>query len=77
MEKIFKTINEQVEILKDKGLIIEDELEAKEILLRENYFFIMGYRHLLCHVTTKANSFPERPLMRYMLYLNLIEILGI
>ncbi len=46
MEKIFKTINEQVEILKDKGLIIEDELEAKEILLRENYFFIMGYRHL-------------------------------
>ena len=34
MEKIFKTINEQVEILKDKGLIIEDELEAKEILLR-------------------------------------------
>ena len=42
MEKIFKTINEQVEILKDKGLIIEDELEAKEILLRENYFFIMG-----------------------------------
>ena len=30
MEKIFKTINEQVEILKDKGLIIEDELEAKE-----------------------------------------------
>lgn len=46
MEKIFKTINEQVNILKQKGLIIEDELETKEILLRENYFFIMGYRHL-------------------------------
>ncbi len=46
MEKIFKTINEQVDILKNKGLIIEDEEETKEILLRENYFFIMGYRHL-------------------------------
>lgn len=53
MEKIFKTINEQVNILKDKGLIIEDELETKEILLRENYFFIMGYRHLFTRPTTK------------------------
>ena len=54
MEKIFKTINEQVEILKDKGLIIEDELEAKEILLRENYFFIMGYRHLFMSRNNKS-----------------------
>ena len=46
MEKIFKTINEQIEILKDKNLIIEDEEQAKEILLRENYFFLMGYRHV-------------------------------
>lgn len=45
MEKNFKTINEQVEILKNKGLIIEDEISVKETLLRENYFFIMGYRH--------------------------------
>ena len=46
MEKIFKTINEQIDILKDKNLIIEDEEQAKEILLRENYFFLMGYRHV-------------------------------
>ena len=46
MEKNFKTINEQVEILKNKGLIIEDEISVKETLLRENYFFIMGYRHV-------------------------------
>lgn len=45
MEKNFKTIEEQIEILKNKGLIIEEEEEAKEILLRENYFFLMGYRH--------------------------------
>ena len=53
MEKIFKTINEQLNILKDKGLIIEDELETKEILLRENYFFIMGYRHLFMRTANK------------------------
>jgi len=47
MEKMFKTLDEQIEILKGKGLIVEDEKEAEEVLLRENYFFINGYRHLL------------------------------
>lgn len=46
MNKIFKTLDEQVEIMKDKGLIVEDEFLAKEILLRENYFFLNGYRSL-------------------------------
>ena len=46
MEKIFKSLNEQVEILKFKGLTIENEEYAKDVLLRENYFFINGYRHL-------------------------------
>ena len=46
MQKTFKTIEEQIIILRDKGLIIDDEEFAKETLLRENYFFISGYRHL-------------------------------
>ncbi len=44
--KQFMTIDEQVEILKDKGLSIGDEERTKKILLRENYFFINGYRHV-------------------------------
>ena len=44
--KTFKTLDEQIEILKDKGLVIDDIDYAKEILLRENYFFLSGYRHL-------------------------------
>ncbi len=44
-KKVFKSIEEQVEILRNKGLVIEDEEYAKSILLRENYFFLMGYRH--------------------------------
>ncbi len=46
MEKIFKSVHEQIEILKFKGLTIENEKYAEDILLRENYFFINGYRHL-------------------------------
>lgn len=42
--KVFKTIEEQIDILKSKGLIVEDYDKAKEILLRENYFFLNGYR---------------------------------
>ena len=34
--KIFKTLDEQITILKNKNLIIEDEEQAKQILLREN-----------------------------------------
>ena len=45
MNKIFKTLDEQISILESKGMIIEDVLAAKEILLRENYFF-SGYRLL-------------------------------
>lgn len=46
MNKTFKTLDEQIDILKNKGLVIDDIEATKEILLRENYFFISGYRHL-------------------------------
>ncbi len=42
--KVFKTIDEQISILKTKGLTINDYDKASEILLRENYFFLNGYR---------------------------------
>lgn len=46
-DKQFKNLDEQIEIFKYKGLIVEDEKYAKEVLLRENYFFLTGYRHML------------------------------
>ena len=42
--KVFRTIDEQINILKSKGLIITDYDKTSEILLRENYFFLNGYR---------------------------------
>ncbi len=44
--KQFKNLDEQIEILKHRGMIINDESYAKGVLLRENYFFLNGYRHL-------------------------------
>lgn len=52
--KTFKTIDEQIEILRLRGLVINDEEKTKKILLRENYFFINGYRHLF------LNSWKEK-----------------
>lgn len=56
--KEFKTIEEQLEILKEKGLIIEDEERVKDLLLRENYFFINGYRHIFLK-TSKERKFID------------------
>lgn len=46
MSKIFKNLDQQIEILRSRNLIINDEEKTKDILLRENYFFINGYRHM-------------------------------
>ena len=51
-EKTFKNIDEQIDILKSKGLIINDIDYAKSILLRENYFFLTGYRFLFVRSNT-------------------------
>ena len=44
VEKQFKTLDEQLDIFKYKGLVINDEKYTKQVLLRENYFFLNGYR---------------------------------
>ena len=44
--KTFKTLDEQIDILVNTGLVVDDVEATKSILLRENYFFLSGYRHL-------------------------------
>ena len=46
IEKQFKNLDEQIEILRHKGMIINNEKYIRRVLLRENYFFLNGYRHL-------------------------------
>lgn len=46
-KKTFKSIDEQLIILKDRGLVINDEEQVKNILLSENYYKIInGYKDL-------------------------------
>ena len=54
MEKTFKSLDEQIEILKNKGLVINDENFCKDILLRENYFFLNGYRRMFMNGKEKS-----------------------
>ncbi|MDD2181104.1 MAG: Abi family protein [Bacilli bacterium] len=56
--KIFKTLDEQIEILEGKGLIVNNPEKVKEILYRENYFFINGYRHLFMRSYKDKKFFP-------------------
>lgn len=58
VSKKFRNLDEQLEILRSKGLIISDEQRARDILFRENYFFISGYRHLFMK-TSKERQFIE------------------
>ncbi len=59
LKKVFKSLDEQIEILQNKGLIINNVDYAKEKLFKENYFFINGYRHLLLR-KDGSNKFVEQ-----------------
>lgn len=58
IEKQFKNLDEQIEIFKHKGLVIQDEKYAKQVLLRENYFFLNGYRHLFYKSAEEKQFIP-------------------
>ena len=45
-KKDFKSLEEQLKIFESKGLTINDREKAKNVLLRENYFFLNGYRFI-------------------------------
>ena len=47
MEKEFKTIEEQIKILKSRNIVIEDEDKAYKMLQKNNYYYLInGYKAL-------------------------------
>lgn len=56
--KEFKNLEEQIVIMEYKGMTISDKEYAKEILLRENYFFLNGYRHLFLKSQSDKKFIP-------------------
>lgn len=60
-DKIFKTVEEQIEILRSRGLTINDEPHARDFLLHNNYYRISGYSLTLRKndVFSKSASFQN------------------
>ena len=59
MEKDFKTIEEQIEVLKARGIIINDE-NAKEILTENNYYYLInGYKDLFVDNSNETEKYKE------------------
>ena len=60
-DKEFKTIDEQLNILKSRGLTIDDEEKASVFLLHNNYYRVSGYSLTLRNhdVFSKTASFQN------------------
>ncbi len=60
MEKTFKTIDEQIELLRSRNLNIENEENAKEMLLNNNYYYLInGYKDLFLDKNSKTETFHK------------------
>lgn len=58
MKKEFKTIDEQIELLQSRDLNIESKETAKEILLNNNYYYLInGYKDLFLNRNSKTEMF--------------------
>ena len=60
MEKVFKTIDEQINLLKSRNLIIDDINSAKTILENNNYYYLInGYKNLFINSSIKTEKFIQ------------------
>lgn len=72
MTKPFKTYDEQIEILKSRNLIIEDEARAKLFLEKENYYNVInGYKDAF--LIDGSDNFVERTKFEYLSTLYLFD----
>lgn len=60
MEKDFKLIEEQIEILKNRNLLIKDEERAREIFKDNNYYYLInGYKDLFINKQEDEEKFKD------------------
>ncbi len=58
MEKEFKTIDEQIEILKSRNILIEDYNRAYKILTKNNYYYLInGYKELFLNNQSRKEEY--------------------
>lgn len=71
MEKTFKTIDEQIEILKSRNIIIDDYDKAYKLLSKNNYYYLInGYKDLFIDCTSKEEKYVNNTKLEelYALY---------
>jgi len=71
LEKEFKTIEEQIDILKSRKLDTKDYSKSKEILENNNYYYLInGYKDIFIDKCTKEEVFIEKSSLNeiYSLY---------
>lgn len=60
MEKEFKTIEEQIKILKNRNLIIKNKDKAIDIFENNNYYYLInGYKDLFIDIKQKVEVFQK------------------
>lgn len=72
MEKQFKTIEEQIQILKSRNLKIEDYNKTYKMLIKNNYYYLInGYKDLFLEKTTKEEKYLDNTRIEeiYALYI--------
>ena len=58
MEKIFKTIDEQIDILNSRNVVIDDYDKAYNLLSKNNYYYLInGYKNLFIDSKTKEEKY--------------------
>ena len=58
MEKEFKTIDEQIELLKNRNLHIKNLAIAREILSNNNYYYLInGYKDVFLNKNSREEKF--------------------
>lgn len=56
----YKSIDKEIEVLKSKGLKFKNEDLAREIILKENYYFLTkGYEEIFLNLKNKNNDYQE------------------
>lgn len=71
MEKIFKTVDEQIEILKSRNVIIDDYDKAYKLLSKNNYYYLInGYKDLFINYVSEEEKYIDNTKLEelYSLY---------